>query len=108
MFDCVIPTRCGRNGLAFTGRGRVKLRNSEHRQAKGPIDPDCDCLACRHFSRAYIRHLLVAGEMLGLTLMTLHNLRFYMRLMASARAAIREGCFAEYLAAQEAVGSPAP
>jgi queuine tRNA-ribosyltransferase len=103
MFDCVIPTRCGRNGLAFTSQGRVKLRNLEHRESQEPIDPDCDCPACRHFTRAYIRHLLVAGEILGLTLMTLHNIRFYVRLMEGMRAAILEGRFSDFVAAHEAV-----
>ena len=93
MFDCVIPTRCGRNGLAFTSRGRVKVRNLAYREDGRPLDPDCDCLACRRFSRAYLRHLLVADEMLGLTLMSLHNIRYYMRLMERMRQAIVEGRF---------------
>ena len=100
MFDCVIPTRCGRNGLAFTGAGRVKMRNLAQRERTGPLDPACDCLACRRFSRAYLRHLLVAGETLGLTLMSLHNIRHYMRLMESMRDAILAGRFPEFLEAQ--------
>ena len=97
MFDCVIPTRCARNGLAFTSLGRVKMRNLAHQDERGPIDPACDCPACRRFSRAYVRHLLVAGEVLGLTLMSLHNLRYYMRLMERMRRAILAGRFRAFL-----------
>jgi queuine tRNA-ribosyltransferase len=93
LFDCVLPTRCGRNGLAFTTRGRVKMRNKAHRADERPLDPLCDCPACRRFSRAYLRHLFQAGEMLGLTLLSLHNLRYYMRLMADMRQAIIENRF---------------
>ena len=96
LFDCVLPTRCGRNGLAFTTRGRVKVRNTAHRADERPLDPLCDCLACQRFSRAYLRHLFQAGEMLGLTLLSLHNLRYYMRLMADMRRAIIEGRFSEF------------
>jgi len=96
LFDCVLPTRCGRNGLAFTTRGRVKVRNMAHRADERPLDPSCDCLACRRFSRAYLRHLFQAGEMLGLTLLSLHNLRYYMRLMAEMRRAILERRFREF------------
>jgi queuine tRNA-ribosyltransferase len=96
LFDCVLPTRCGRNGLAFTSRGRVKVRHAAHRADDRPLDPLCDCLACRRFSRAYLRHLFRAGEMLGLTLVSLHNLRYYMRLMAEMRRAILEGRFAAF------------
>jgi queuine tRNA-ribosyltransferase len=106
LFDCVLPTRCGRNGLAFTTRGRVKVRHAAHRADERPLDPLCDCLACRRFSRAYLRHLFHAGEMLGLTLLSLHNLRHYMRLMADMRRAILERRFREFrndfMAAQQA------
>ena len=91
MFDCVIPTRCGRNGLAFTSEGRVKVRNLALREDARPLDGECDCVTCRGFSRAYLRHLLAAGEGLGLTLMSIHNLRYYMRLMERLRAAIVAG-----------------
>lgn len=91
MFDCVIPTRCGRNGLAFTSQGRVKMRNLIYREDPRPLDAECDCPACTGFSRAYLRHLLVAGEVLGLTLMSIHNVRYYMRLMERLRAAIIAG-----------------
>jgi len=99
MFDCVIPTRCGRNGLAFTSRGRVKMRNLARRDEEGPLDPACDCLACRRFSRAYVRHLLAAGEVLGLTLMSLHNVSYYMRLMEEIRRAILAGRYRGFLEA---------
>ena len=97
LFDCVIPTRCGRNGLAFTAQGRVKMRNLAQREDEGPLDSECDCLACARFSRAYLRHLLVAGEVLGLTLMSLHNVRYYTRLMERARQAILEGTYRRFL-----------
>jgi queuine tRNA-ribosyltransferase len=96
LFDCVLPTRCGRNGLAFTTHGRVKVRNAAYRTDERPLDPLCDCPACRRFSRAYLRHLFQAGEMLGLTLLSLHNLRYYMGLMAGLRRAIVEGHFAAF------------
>ncbi len=92
MFDCVMPTRNGRNSLAFTDQGPLKLRNAKHRTDKSPIDPDCPCLACRH-SRGYIRHLFQSGEMLGPILLSHHNLSYYQRLMIDARAAIEAGDF---------------
>ena len=93
MFDCVLPTRCARNGLLFTSRGKVVIRNARHADDEGPIDPSCDCYACRTFTRAYLRHLFKAGEILGLRLNTLHNLHFYLSLMAQAREAIEAGRF---------------
>ena len=96
LCDCVIPTRCGRNGLAFTSHGRVKVRNLAHRVDGRPLDSACDCFTCRRFSRAYLRHLLVANEVLGLSLMSLHNVRFYMRLVQDARNAILAGRFRKF------------
>ncbi|MBM4087447.1 MAG: tRNA-guanine transglycosylase, partial [Planctomycetes bacterium] len=96
MFDCVLPTRNGRNGVAFTSEGLVKIRNSRHRLDESPLDRRCECYACRTFSRAYLRHLFVAGEMLGLRMMSLHNVTFFLRLMRSAREAIAAGAFAEF------------
>jgi queuine tRNA-ribosyltransferase len=93
MFDCVAPTRMGRNGTAFTHTGRVNVRNAELREDKGPIDPDCDCSTCRRFSRGYIRHLFVADEMLGPRLLSLHNVHFLVSLVRRARAAIVAGTF---------------
>lgn len=91
MFDCVLPTRNGRNAEAFTAAGRLKMRNEAHRLAAGPIEDGCDCEACRNFSRGYIRHLFLGGEMLGPTLASIHNLRFYQRFMTRIREGIAEG-----------------
>ena len=96
MFDCVLPTRSGRNGQAFTRRGAVNIRNSRHRTDPRPLDENCRCLACRRFSRAYLRHLFAAGEMLGPILLTLHNLTYYQDIMRGLRAAIAGGEFASF------------
>jgi queuine tRNA-ribosyltransferase len=91
MFDCVLPTRNGRTGHAFTRSGRIQLRNATHREHTGPIDPKCDCLACAGgFGRAYLRHLFQADEMLGPILVSIHNIRHFQRLMLDIRRAIRE------------------
>lgn len=95
LFDCVMPTRNGRNATCFTSTGLVKLRNAAHRTDPQPIEPGCDCLACRHFSRAYLRHLFLADEMLGPILASLHNLAFIQRLMRRMREAIDIGRFHE-------------
>jgi queuine tRNA-ribosyltransferase len=99
MFDCVMPTRNGRNALAFTADGPLRMRNQCHAQDESPIEADCPCLACKH-SRAYIRHLFQADEMLGPTLLSIHNLTFYQRLMQRAREAIERGAYADFLAEQ--------
>lgn len=91
MFDCVLPTRNGRNSYAFTAQGGLKLRNLAHRESDEPLEADCDCYTCCRFSRAYLRHLFIAGEMLGPTLASIHNLRFFQRFMARLRDLIREG-----------------
>ncbi|HEY5035992.1 MAG TPA: tRNA guanosine(34) transglycosylase Tgt [Chthoniobacterales bacterium] len=96
MFDCVLPTRLARNGTAFTARGTLNLKNAEFALDKGPIKEDCVCPACSDFSRGYIRHLVKAEEILGLRLITLHNLHFYLELMRKARSAIAEGTFHEF------------
>ena len=96
MFDCVLPTRCARNGLLFTGRGRLTIRNARFAEDDGPVDPECRCYTCRTFTRAYLRHLFRAGELLALRLNTLHNLHHYLALMQGARAAIAEGRFESY------------
>lgn len=88
MFDCVLPTRNGRNAFAFTPTGKLKLRNAVHRESTLPLDDTCDCYTCRHFCRGYLRHLFLAGEMLGPTLTSIHNLRFYQRLTARIRELI--------------------
>ena len=99
MFDCVMPTRNGRNALAFTSSGKLRLRNAEHSTDERPLDESCDCPTCLHHSRAYLRHLFLVKEMLGPILVSLHNVAYYTRLMREAREAISRGRFAEYHAA---------
>jgi queuine tRNA-ribosyltransferase len=96
MFDCVMPTRHARNGQAFTRDGRLTVRNGKHKEDFRPIQDDCDCYACRNFSRAYIRHLINVKEILGVRLMTLHNLTFYNTLIKEIREAINNRSFSEY------------
>jgi queuine tRNA-ribosyltransferase len=93
MFDCVLPTRLARNGTAFTAAGTLNLKNAEFALDKGPIEENCACPACREFTRGYIRHLIKAEEILGLRLITQHNLHFYLNLMSRARAEIERGTF---------------
>jgi queuine tRNA-ribosyltransferase len=95
LFDCVLPTRNGRNALAFTDSGPLRLRNQVHQTDERPIDASCPCPACKH-SRAYLRHLFLADEMLGPILLSIHNLTYYQRLMADARAAIEQGRFSAW------------
>jgi len=96
MFDCVLPTRLARNGTAFTAAGTLNLKNAEFTMEKGPIEEGCTCPACADFSRGYIRHLVKAEEILGLRLITLHNLHFYLELMQRVRDAIEDGTFAQF------------
>jgi queuine tRNA-ribosyltransferase len=96
MFDCVLPTRLARNGTAFTATGTLNLKNAEFALDKSPIEENCACQACREFSRGYIRHLVKAEEILGLRLITLHNLHFYLNLMSRARAEIEQGTFDQF------------
>jgi len=96
LFDCVMPSRNGRNATAFTSGGKVKLRNRRHVCDPSPLDADCDCETCRHFSRAYLRHLFIAGEMLGPILVTLHNIAFYQRLMRDLRQAVLDARVSEF------------
>lgn len=98
MFDSALPTRVGRNGTAFTSGGRVNIRNAAYRSDGGPLDEKCGCYACRNYSRAYLRHLYVAGEILALRLLTWHNLHFSLSLIKGAREAIEEGDFENYRA----------
>jgi queuine tRNA-ribosyltransferase len=93
QFDCVLPTRNGRNAYAFTAAGAIRLRNSRFTSDNGPIEEGCDCYACRTFTRGAVRHFFFAGEMLGPILVSLHNIRFFQRLMADVRQSIREGRF---------------
>lgn len=96
LFDCVAPTRNGRNGTAFTSDGTVNVKLAAWRDDERPMEPGCGCYACRRFSRAYVRHLFVANELLGLRLVSLHNLHFILDLMGRARTAVREGLYREW------------
>ena len=96
LFDCVAPTRNGRNGTAFTSKGRVNVKVARFVADRRPLDPECDCECCRHYSRAYLRHLFVCDELLGLRLLSLHNVRFLIRLTSEARSAILRGEFDEW------------
>jgi queuine tRNA-ribosyltransferase len=99
MFDCVLPTRSGRTGQAFTADGPINIRNARFAEDQGPPDPDCNCPTCASYSRAYVHHLVRSGEILGAMLMTEHNLSFYQQLMQGMRDAISEGRFAAHAAA---------
>jgi queuine tRNA-ribosyltransferase len=99
MFDCVLPTRTARTGSALTWEGRLNLRNAAFARDPRPLDEDCTCPACTRFTRAYIRHLINQQELLGLRLLSLHNLRFLLELTANARAAIEQGGFTAFKAA---------
>jgi queuine tRNA-ribosyltransferase len=106
MFDCVMPTRNARNGQAFVATGKVVIKNARYREAKEPLEHGCPCPACQGgYSRSYLRHLYLAGEMLAARLLTLHNLTFYARLVAAARSAVLEGNYAEWAAARLAAES---
>jgi len=98
MFDCVLPTRSGRNGQGFTWDGPINMRNARHAEDMGPLDAECACPVCAKYSRAYLHHLHKAGEMLGAMLLTEHNLSFYQQLMAAMRGAIAQGAFAAFAA----------
>jgi queuine tRNA-ribosyltransferase len=93
LFDCVLPTRNGRNGMLFTREGKLMIRNARHARDPRPADESCGCYTCRHFSRGALRHLALAKEMLGAQLASLHNLHFYQRLMAAIRSDLRNGTF---------------
>src|SRR5215471_4961108 len=96
MFDCVLPTRVARNGTAFTRTGSISIKAGFNKADFGPIEEGCDCFACRHFTRAYLRHLLNVGEILGLRMLSVHNTRMYLRTMEQIRANIAAGTFAEF------------
>ena len=91
MFDCVMPTRVARNGTLFTWSGKVSIKRAEYREDPSPLDPECECYACRNYSKAYLRHLFLTGEILSARLNTIHNLHFYLNLMAKMRESILEG-----------------
>ncbi len=96
MFDCVMPTRNARNGTLFTTYGRVNIKAAKHKFSDEPVDRECDCYTCKNFSRGYLRHLFNAEEITGMTLATIHNLRFYNRLMENIREAIKESRFKQF------------
>jgi queuine tRNA-ribosyltransferase len=98
FFDCVLPARNARHGRLFTKNGAINILNQKYGRDAAPIDESCDCPVCARFSRGYVRHLLKAGEMLGMRLCVLHNLRFYNRLMEEIRAALADGAFERYRA----------
>ena len=98
MFDCVLPTRSGRNGQAFTWNGPLNLRNARHAEDTGPLDERCACATCGTYSRAYLHHLQKSGEILGAMLVTEHNLSFYQQLMQAMRDAIGSGTFSQFAA----------
>jgi queuine tRNA-ribosyltransferase len=100
LFDCVLPTRNGRNGMAFTHAGPVRLKNHAYLRDEQPLDPECSCPVCRQFSRAYLRHLFLVNEMLGPILVSWHNVAYYQTLLAGMREAIRQGRAAEHRALQ--------
>lgn len=109
MFDCVMPTRNARNGHLFTAEGVIKIRNARHRHDLGPLEQDCDCYTCQHFSRSYLHHLERCNEMLGAQLSTIHNLRYYQRLMAGLRGAIEAGTLSAFISDfYAALGRPVP
>ncbi|WP_298721305.1 tRNA guanosine(34) transglycosylase Tgt [uncultured Ferrovibrio sp.] len=111
MFDCVLPTRSGRTGQAFTRRGSINIRNARHAEDPRPLDEHCRCPACRNYSRAYLHHLVRSDEILGAMLMTAHNLTYYQDLMQGMRAAVAEGrlaAFAEDFHARQALGDIEP
>jgi queuine tRNA-ribosyltransferase len=96
MFDCVLPTRCARNGMCFFSAGRLRIKNAAYKDDMRPIDPACSCYACRTFSRAYLRHLFMAGEITALVLMTIHNITYYVNLCRRMREAILQNAFAKF------------
>jgi len=111
MFDCVLPTRSGRTGQAFTRRGPVNLRNARHGDDPRPLDEGCGCAACKHYSRAYLHHLVRANEILASMLLTEHNLRYYGDLMRGLRGVIERKALADFaaaFAAEQAAGDIPP
>jgi queuine tRNA-ribosyltransferase len=96
MFDCVMPTRVARNGTIFTWQGKVSIKRAEYKEDPSPLDPECDCYTCTNYSKAYLRHMFLSGEILGSRLNTIHNIHFYMKLMEKARAAIADGTWESF------------
>jgi queuine tRNA-ribosyltransferase len=96
MFDCVMPTRNARTGTLFTSYGKINIKNAKYAEDESPVDPECGCYTCRNFTRAYLRHLYHAGEILAMRLNTLHNLYYYLNLMKEIRVAVNEDRFLEF------------
>lgn len=96
MFDCVMPTRVARNGTIYTWQGKVSIKRSEYKEDGSPLDPECDCYTCTNYTKSYLRHLFLSGEILGSRLNTIHNIHFYMKLMERARKAIEDGVWAAF------------
>lgn len=96
MFDCVMPTRVARNGTMFTSEGRISIKREQYKADPNPLDPECDCYTCKNYSKAYLRHMFLCGEILGGRLSTIHNLHFYMNLMSRARSAIKDGTWPQF------------
>jgi queuine tRNA-ribosyltransferase len=97
LFDCVLPTRTARNGMLFTNSGKLVIKHAQYRTDETPVDPSCDCYTCRHYSRAYLRHLYLSREILALVLNTIHNVRYYLRFTESIREAVRKGRAGDFL-----------
>jgi queuine tRNA-ribosyltransferase len=104
LFDCVIPTRNARNGTLFTSRGKLVIKNAQFAEDERPIDESCECYTCRTFSRAYLRHLYIAKEILVLRLLTTHNLFYYAQLMKGIRSSILDGDFPNYITRVQSLG----
>jgi queuine tRNA-ribosyltransferase len=96
LFDCVIPTRSARHGLLFTNSEKIVIKNARWREDNAPLDETCDCYTCKNYSRAYLRHIFVAGEILAMVLNSIHNVRYYMRLLEKIRRTLQENRFAEF------------
>ena len=96
MFDCVLPTRIARNGTAFTHDGKVVVRNAIYKDDYTPLDPECDCECCKNYTKAYLRHLVNTGEILGARLLSIHNIRFLTKLMEDIKDAIRNNCLLDF------------
>ena len=103
MFDCVLPTRNARRGMAFTTGGKIRLKNAKHRGSGEPLEDGCDCYCCKNFTRGYIRHLFAAGEITAATLLSIHNLRFMARFMENLRSAVARNRLAEFRAQVQSV-----
>ena len=109
MFDCVMPTRNARNGHLFVSDGIVKIRNAKYRDDTTTLDPECDCYTCKHYTKSYLYHLDKCGEILGARLNTIHNLRYYQRLMEQIRSAIEADHFDDFVQEFYAkIGKPVP